>query len=70
MNDQHSNKNVPHMREMLYIFVTKHKKSYVGLHTLYQNQPNLNWVKMTKHDFNSAHSKANQFKHDNNKYVL
>ena len=35
MNDQHSNKDVPHMREMLYIFVTKHKKSYVGLHTLY-----------------------------------
>ena len=29
MNDQHSNKDVPHMREMLYIFVTKHENSYV-----------------------------------------
>ena len=27
MNDQHTNEDVPHMREMLYIFVTKHKNS-------------------------------------------
>ena len=29
MNDQHSNEDVPYMREMLYIFVTKHKNSNV-----------------------------------------